>query len=63
MDHLLPQIRAEVANFVQTINEAAAEGNSDSVAEHMETFSEFFAQAVIDGMCEGRMRSLQHSTN
>lgn len=61
--HLLPQIQTEVAAFVQSINNAAADGNSDLVAEYMGAFSEFFAQSVIDGMRAGRMHSVHQSPN
>lgn len=62
-DELIPQTRAEVASFVHAINEAAESENPELVAQHMENFAEFFAQAVEDGRRFGRMESLSFSRN
>lgn len=63
LNDLLPQVRAEVANFIHTITDAAESGNSEFMARCMELFSEFFAQAVIDGQRHGRMQAIVHSDN
>lgn len=62
-EELIPQVRAEVADFVRTITDAAAEGDMDYLAQCLNNFSAFFAQAVVDGMRTGRMRSVVHSLN
>lgn len=60
---IIPQVRAEVAEFVRTIADAAAEGDRDYIAQCLDNFSDFFAQSVVDGMRTGRMQSVVHSLN
>jgi len=62
-EDLMTQIRAEVSDFVRAITEAAENNNANFIAESTETFSAFFAQAVIDGMRAGRMESTTYSVN
>lgn len=60
---IIPQVRAEVANFVRTITDAAAEGDMDYLGQCLDNFSDFFAQSVVDGMRAGRMQSVVNSLN